>query len=162
MKSELTDNYYYKKGLAYLDQPHNTSFPMDDFEAGVLDAFDALCDKAIRAFSKALELYPNSAEIYRARSEAYCQENDYSHAIADYNKVVALDPDNPQSYCKRGYVYRNIAGERPVTDVLSEDYQHAMEDFNKAIQLNPNYADAYCGRRWIHYGLAQSLFFSFF
>ena len=142
---------------------------MDDFEAGVLDAFDALCDKAIRAFSKAIELYPNSVEIYRARSDAYHEKNDYFYALADCNKVVALDPDNSQFYCRRGYVYREIAGERPVADELSTDYQQesselhlAMEDFNKAIQLNPNYADAYRGRGWIHYNIANSLFLSVF
>ena len=164
MKSELTDNYYYKKGLACLDQLHNTSFSEDDFEAGV---FDTLCDKTITAFSKAIKLYPNSVEIYRARSEAYYEKNDYFYALADCNKVVALNPDNPQSYCKRGHVYREMAGERPVADELSADYQQessesylAMEDFSKAIQLNPNYADAYCGRGWVHCGIANSLSFS--
>ena len=169
MQSEPTDNYYYKKGLAYLYQIHNTPFPMGDFEASVLDAFDALCDKAIRAFSKAIELYPNSVEIYRARSEAYYEKNDYFHAIADCTKVVALAPDNSQSYCKRGYVYREMDGERPLADKLTTDYQQesselhlAMEDFNKAIQLNPNYTDAYCGRGWIHYKIATFLFLSVF
>ena len=166
MKSELTDNYYYKKGLAYLNQFHNTSFSMDDFKAGALDD---LCDKAIRAFSKAIELYPNSVEIYRARSEAYYEKNDYFHALADCNRVIALTPDNSQSYCKRGHVYREMAGGHPIADELRADYQQesselhlAMEDFNKAIQLNPNYADAYCGRGWVHYGVATSLFLSVF
>ena len=166
MESELTDNYYYKKGLAYLDQFYNTSFSMDDFKAGALND---LCDKAIRAFSKTIELYPNSVEVYRACSAAYYEKNDYFHALADCNRVVALTPDNAQSHCKRGYVYREMAGERPLADELRADYQQesselhlAMEDFNKAIQLNPNYTDAYCGRGWVHYEIAKSLFLSVF
>ena len=59
----------------------------------------------------------------------------YDLAFADYDKAIALDPNNAAAYNARG----NIHFDR-------KQYDLALADYNKAIALDPEYAFAYNGR----------------
>ena len=59
----------------------------------------------------------------------------YGRAVADYDKLIELDPNNADTYYKRGDSYYE-----------RDEYNKAIADYSKAIQLNPNYADAYYSR----------------
>jgi tetratricopeptide (TPR) repeat protein len=65
----------------------------------------------------------------------------YERAIADYDKAIALEPEDAVAYYNRGVSY-----------LVLEQYERAIEDYDKAIELKPDYADAYNNR-----GLSYSL-----
>lgn len=67
-------------------------------------------------------------------------QKDYKGAIANFDQVLRLDPQNVKAYFNRGFAYYNL-----------ENYQKAIEDYGKAIEINPSDAEAFYNR-----GLAYS------
>lgn len=64
--------------------------------------------------------------VYLAKS------GDYELAIIFCNKVIALDPESPQSYFIRGFSYLKL-----------KQYKKAIHDFNLVIRKQPHNADAF-------------------
>ncbi|MEO5612758.1 MAG: tetratricopeptide repeat protein [Sphingomicrobium sp.] len=77
----------------------------------------------------------NLALIFNNRGNAYDDQNDFAHAIADYDQSIRYDAQNPMAYMNRGLSYS-----------YQHDYGHAIADLNEAIRLNPQYAKAYLAR----------------
>jgi tetratricopeptide (TPR) repeat protein len=84
-------------------------------------------DKAIEAFSKAIELKPDFVAAYNNRGIAYYRKGQFDKAIENYNKAIALDPNNADIYYNRGLAYER-----------KEQFDKAIENYNKAIALDPN------------------------
>ena len=63
------------------------------------------------------------------------EAKDYYGAIADYSKVIELDPNNSDVYVNRGDTKNSL-----------KDYYGAIADYTKAIELDPDYASAYANR----------------
>jgi len=61
--------------------------------------------------------------------------DEYGRTMADYNKLIELDPDNANAYYERGDFYYEI-----------DEYGNAIADYNKAIELDPNHVSAYYNR----------------
>ncbi len=92
-------------------------------------------NKAIEAYSHAIELTPNNVIAYYNRGIAYGDKGEHDHAISDYSKAIDLQPDYTDAYYNRGNTYSDKGV-----------YNRAITDYNKAIELNPNDAMAYCNR----------------
>lgn len=77
----------------------------------------------------------NLAVELNNRGNAYDDQNDYAHAIADYNQAIRINPQDATAFFNRGLSlsHRN-------------DYTNAIDDYSEAIRLNPQYAKAYLGR----------------
>ena len=60
---------------------------------------------------------------------------DYAAAIANYDRAIALNPDDAEAYHNRG-IAKDAQG----------DYAGAIADYDRAIALNPEDADAYHNR----------------
>ncbi len=75
------------------------------------------------------------------RGLAYRDKGDYDRAIADFGKVVALDPKNALAFNHRGLAYRGKG-----------DLDRALASFEQAVKLDPGMAMAF-GNRGVTYGM---------
>jgi tetratricopeptide (TPR) repeat protein len=109
-------------------------------------------DKAIKDYNKAMADYNKALEIeledvyasYKNRGNVYYNLKEYDKAMADYNKVLEIDPQDAHAYLRRGIVYYDL-----------KEYDKAMADYNKAIEINPQYAMAYNNRGLVYYNLKE-------
>jgi len=92
-------------------------------------------NKAIKEYTKAIELNPKSAIYYNNRGVSYDDLGKYTTAIADYTKAIELNPKYADAYSNRGVSYHELG-----------KYTTAIADYTKAIELNPKHADAYSNR----------------
>ncbi|MFM6732144.1 MAG: tetratricopeptide repeat protein [Microcystis panniformis] len=99
-------------------------------------------DKAIAAYTKAIEINPQYAEAYKNRGIVYYNLNKYDEAIADNNKAIEINPQYSNAYNNRGLVYYNL-----------KEYDKAIADYNKVIEINPQDAEAYYKRGYVYYDL---------
>ncbi|BAZ14288.1 TPR repeat-containing serine/threonine protein kinase [Calothrix sp. NIES-4071] len=63
------------------------------------------------------------------------KNNDIIGAFSDFNKAIALKPDNASAYNYRGNA-----------NIERGSMQDAIKDYTKAIEINPEYASAYYNR----------------
>ncbi|HSY77314.1 MAG TPA: tetratricopeptide repeat protein [Bacteroidia bacterium] len=118
---------------------------------------------AIKNYDRAIEQDPECEIAYFARSVNLCKEADmlnrfnsgaqyttvnktyrvandpnnekYQSALADFNKVIQMEPDFAYAYYNRAYVKYKML-----------DFSGALADYNKAIQIDPDFSDAYYNR----------------
>ncbi len=149
----------------------------DDFlaQAGALEGVKGRESEMIRLANQALALQP-SALGYFIRAVPKNDSGDYSGAIADYSKAIAINPLYAVAYNNRGiakYYLKNHQGaisdynkaiaidpqlasaytNRGAAKLDSNDYQGAMKDSNMAIAIDPQSVNAYMNR-----GIAKSYF----
>ena len=72
---------------------------------------------------------------YKKRAYYYTNLQMPDRAITDYEKAIAIDPKDANSYLGRGYAYS-----------WKRDHQKALADYAKAIELDPKFAGAYANR----------------
>lgn len=81
------------------------------------------------------EHIPGAARIYYNRGNAELGNKQWPEAIADYRRVIAIDPKIEQSYANIGVAHFNL-----------KHYEEAITAFDQAIALKPGYAYAYFGK----------------
>jgi tetratricopeptide (TPR) repeat protein len=98
-------------------------------------------DRALPDIARALETAPNSIQyvqgIFALRADIYTQQGDLDLAIADYDSIIALNPD-ASSYASRGLLRLN-----------QDNYEAALSDMDEAIALAENEAVLYFYRAFI-------------
>src|SRR4030067_885672 len=75
------------------------------------------------------------AEAYNNRGYAKHMSGDCKGAIADYDKVISINPKFAYAYYNRGAAKGELG-----------DYKGEIADCDKAIKLNTKYAEAYNNR----------------
>lgn len=88
--------------------------------------------KAVKYYSKAIELDPEDIDAYNNRGNAYRALNKFEKAITDYSKVIELDSENVDAYNNRGISYHDL-----------KKFKEAIRDYNKAIELEPSSVVSY-------------------
>ena len=104
-------------------------------------------DKSLpRDKSRPLPLYEfyHLRVLYKWRVYAYMELEQYDKAIADSDRIIALEPEEATNYNFRAYVYSE-----------AKQYDLAIADYTKAIKLLPNYAHAYKNRGQTYAKLKQ-------
>jgi hypothetical protein len=61
--------------------------------------------------------------------------DEHGRTAADYDKLIDLDPDNPDAYYERGDFYYEM-----------DEYSKAIADYSKTIELDPRHVLAYFNR----------------
>ena len=96
-------------------------------------------DRVVYECSKIIKHHPNDINFYLVRAFAYTErelkygiKSDIDLAIADYNRILEIDPRCITAYLCRGCVYQ-----------YQRRYDLALSNFNKAIQIDPNDAVSY-------------------
>jgi len=92
-------------------------------------------DKAIEAFSKAIELDPDNNGLLNARGWAHERKGQDDLAMADYNLALLKNPSFAIVYNNRGTLYLRKAA-----------LQSALNDFNAALKLQPDMYFAHTNR----------------
>lgn len=85
-------------------------------------------EKAINRCTHGLELNPGSTELLIARSKAYALQKEYSKAIDDVSKCVALGREDTVVYYQRALYYHGFGQE-----------QNAVNDLNKLLLRYPEH-----------------------
>ena len=81
-------------------------------------------DEAIAAYTRAIELDPESVTAYSNRGEAYYSTGEYEEAIADYTKAIERAPEFWLAYYHRGLAYESKG-----------EYEKAASDYEKVIEM---------------------------
>ena len=95
---------------------------------------------SVELWNYVIKKEPETALAYNNRGQAFFEKGELDNALADFNKVIALNQLYDTAYSNRG----TILSKRGQLD-------KAMEDFDKAIALNPSYDEAY-NQRGIVFG----------
>ncbi len=85
-------------------------------------------EKAVVAFTKAIELDPSFALAYSNRGWVHIKLGEYEQAITDCSKAIELNPSLASAYNSRGWAYTELG-----------QYEQAINDYNKAIELDPGF-----------------------
>jgi tetratricopeptide (TPR) repeat protein len=80
-------------------------------------------DNEIKRLSEYIMLDIRIPESYENRGRAYKMKGQYAEAIADYTKLIGLEPERYENYGERASVYRK-----------NGQYDEAISDFTRAIE----------------------------
>ena len=92
----------------------------------------------------ALKKYPDEAFLYYWKGTIMSSLNDKNSALANFNKSIELNSENPKAYVMRGNCKSDL-----------EDKEGALADFNKAIELDPKNGAAYSLRALVKLDLGD-------
>ncbi len=91
-------------------------------------------EQAIRDFSQAIQLAPDSANAFLNRGVAHREKGDVDRAIEDFAQAIRLRPTSALAWRGRAELYLDY----------NEDYERAVADYGEAVRLeptNPGYAN---------------------
>lgn len=92
-------------------------------------------DKAIDAYTKAIEVDQKYQDAYFNRGIVYRNLKQYERALRNYARAIEIDPKHALSYNGRGIVYAEL-----------RQYDKAIEEYTKAIEMDSKYQDAFHNR----------------
>lgn len=95
-------------------------------------------DEALATVQRALVVDTEDALSHWVRGLIYQQRSDYTRALADFTRALALDDDNPTLKIQ-------ATGNRGMVLVDLGRYSEALDDLNRAIEARPN---AYAERQF--------------
>jgi cell division septation protein DedD len=124
--------------LALLIGPVSGAAEVDWVDEGLKHISQQRYDKAIKAFSTAIEIIPADYQAYNYRGVAHALKGEFDKAIADYNKALKIRPRYAEAYNNRGFA-RTQKG----------NLQGALNDYSRALEINPFFVDAYNNKAWI-------------
>jgi tetratricopeptide (TPR) repeat protein len=97
-------------------------------------------DRALADYNEVIRADPGQAMAYFARGILLAtRKRAYLRAIADFDRVLALQPDNVEALIRRGDAYGQTG-----------EFGRALADLNTAISLAPGIARAYVFRGLVH------------
>lgn len=130
--------------LAYLEDPNLENL----IWLGRREAYLGRYDLAIRTFSKAIDLFPESYEPYRHRGHRYISIRQFDRAIADFQKAVELMEGKPLEIEEDGMPNKlniplstgqfNVWYHLGLGHYLKGDWEDALEAYKKCLEVSDN------------------------
>jgi len=103
------------------------------FQQGLaLEETGAPIEKAVEAYSRAVELNPSAAGALVNLGTIYYRQRKYEEAERHYERAIAVDSNYPLAHYNLGNLYDEQG-----------DLTRAEQHYATALRLNPNYADAH-------------------
>ncbi len=90
--------------------------------------------QAISYFDAALEI-TEGWEALMWRANCYMWLSEYDIALRDYDRALALNPEDASGYYNRAFLHSHL-----------NNHQQALDDYTHVIAIKPDYAEAYFGR----------------
>lgn len=123
-------DYWRNQGTHFVSQASEALHPHGEEAQPDYDTAASTYNKAIEAFNKALEFAPNDmmtkfslTAALRSQAECYQHLSEFDLAIADYNRLIEVQPTNAQAVFERGEIYR-AAGHR---DLAKNDFEQYLK-----------------------------------
>ncbi|HEY1302253.1 MAG TPA: tetratricopeptide repeat protein [Vicinamibacterales bacterium] len=88
-------------------------------------------DGAVAAYTKRIDVNPNSAEAHRQIGEIYILQGRHDEALADLRVAAWLDPNDAKAHAAAGQVYARLLA-----------YPEAIEALTRAVTLDPTHREA--------------------
>lgn len=123
----------------------NIKVPEVHYQRGNYYYQEGALERAVSAYSRALNLDPHFINAYINRGSAYTSLNHLDRALADYNAALELETTDPVIFFNRANVYRK-----------RREYQKALADYSQTIALAPNDPDAYFNRGEVYRRLKRN------
>ncbi|MBI4537310.1 MAG: tetratricopeptide repeat protein [candidate division NC10 bacterium] len=90
-------------------------------------------DLTIQAYLKTAELAPDWAEVWVGLGDAYQAKGRFDEAVLNYQKALALEPNNARVHYGMGKIYYNE----------KQLYHEAVAEYQRAIALDPGLLEAH-------------------
>jgi tetratricopeptide (TPR) repeat protein len=128
-------------------------------------------DEKVRAYSEAIQLYPDYSEAFRNRGIARQKAGDFDGALDDYKQTIHFKADDFHAYhnrsvihaemgdlaraqvdfdmavgLKRDFTWKYLQKGMESRSCRKGQFETAVREFNESIRLNPNSAEAYFNR----------------
>lgn len=107
----------------------------EHFEHGVQAFASGALEESLDHFTHAIEADEAFHKAYVSRGAALLRLERPADARADFDRALALEPDNSRTHHLRGLSYAQQGQD-----------DSALADFNRAIELDPEYGTAYYSR----------------
>lgn len=88
--------------------------------------------KSLKDYNEALKYCPNEIKLLESLMNLQIEIQDYDGALANANKIIALEPKIVRHYMNRAHIYYELA-----------QYQNSINDYTKAIVLQPKNPEAF-------------------
>ena len=102
---------------------------------GIAYCEESELDKAIGAFSKAIELKPDYANAHYNQGLAYMKRGEVDKALNAYYKAIQCKRNYAEAYNNRGIAYQR-----------KDETMYALQDYTMAIGLDQELTEAYTNR----------------
>jgi tetratricopeptide (TPR) repeat protein len=121
----------YDSALNYFET-RNPRRPETWIQIGYCKVKQGRNDEAIRAYRRALQLRPTSADTYNKLGDAYFFGAHFDEAIDAYRQAARLRPDQPEAYYNLGLAYLEI-GDRGSAMAQSRLLEPLDAELNKKL-----------------------------
>jgi tetratricopeptide (TPR) repeat protein len=86
----------------------------------------------------------------------YYDNYEYDKVLDLYEKMIALDPNNPEVYVESAYYFRRIANNKHSLDDFMDILNRGVATVNKGIEVDPKYGDLYAQRAFLFGTMANA------
>jgi len=129
---QLQNASYDNNKQSVYDRAVNIFQATNYFKQGILSGIFKYPEKAIGAYTDAIEIYPQFSEAFYQRALLYRNLSENQKAILDYDQAIKLDKNEANYYASRGACHYDI-----------NNLKLAMKDFDRVIKLNPSPSTLY-------------------